>query len=107
MYVDIAKSCPAGEENSVLSENTNSSIDDISFVPYDRIKSKKGLAFTSPFFLWEDYKIDFFAFLGVVFVPLQKNLNFQGRGGSGEPLSFGQRLHRFETAFEYYGNLFF
>lgn len=50
MYVDIAKSCLAGEENSVLSENTNSSIDDISFVPYDRIKSKKGLAFTSPFF---------------------------------------------------------
>lgn len=59
MYVDIAKSCPAGEENSVLSENTNSSIDDISFVLYDRIKSKKGLAFTSPFFLSKDYKIDF------------------------------------------------
>ena len=56
MYVDIAKSCLAGVENSVLSENTNSSIDEISFVPYDRIKSKKGLAFTSPFFLWEDYK---------------------------------------------------
>lgn len=51
MYVDIEKSCPAGVENSVLSENTNSSIDEISFVPYDRIKSKKGLAFTSPFFL--------------------------------------------------------
>lgn len=44
MYVDIAKSCPAGVENSVLSENSNSSIDEISFVPYDRIKSKKGLA---------------------------------------------------------------
>ena len=29
-------------------------------------------------FLWEDYKIDFFAFLGVVFVPLRKILNFQG-----------------------------
>ncbi len=28
-------------------------------------------------FLWEDYKIDFFAFLGVVFVPLRKILNFQ------------------------------
>ena len=24
-----------------------------------------------------------------------------------QPLSFGQQLHRFETAFEYYGNLFF
>ena len=63
MYVDIAKSCLAGVENSVLSENTNSSIDEISFVPYDRIKSKKGLAFTSPFFLWEDYKKDFFGVL--------------------------------------------
>ncbi len=51
MYVDIVKSCSASEEKSVLSENTNSNIDDISFVPYDRIKSKKGLAFTSPFFL--------------------------------------------------------
>ena len=29
-------------------------------------------------FLWEDYKIDFFAFLGVVFVPLRKILSFQG-----------------------------
>ena len=28
-------------------------------------------------FLWEDYKIDFFAFLGLVFVPLRKILNFQ------------------------------
>lgn len=28
-------------------------------------------------------------------------------GCGGEPLSFGQRLHRFKTAFEYYGNLFF
>ena len=28
--------------------------------------------------LWEDYKIDFFAFLGVVFVPLRKILSFQG-----------------------------
>ena len=27
--------------------------------------------------LWEDYKIDFFAFLGLVFVPLRKILNFQ------------------------------
>ena len=30
--------------------------------------------------LWEDYKIDFFAFLGVVFVPLRKILNFQSWG---------------------------
>ena len=73
MYVDIAKSCSAGEENSVLSENTNSSIDDISFVPYDRIKSKKGLAFTSPFFLWEDYKKDFLAFLGWYLFPYEKS----------------------------------
>ena len=29
-------------------------------------------------YLWEDYKIDFFAFLGVVFVPLRKILSFQG-----------------------------
>ena len=28
--------------------------------------------------MWEDYKIDFFAFFGVVFVPLRKILNFQG-----------------------------
>ncbi len=28
--------------------------------------------------MWEDYKIDFFAFLGVVFVPLRKILSFQG-----------------------------
>ena len=28
-------------------------------------------------YLWEDYKIDFFALLGVVFVPLRKILNFQ------------------------------
>lgn len=73
MYVDIAKSCLAGEENSVLSENTNSSIDDISFVLYDRIKSKKGLAFTSPFFLWEDYKKDFLAFLGWYLYPYKKS----------------------------------
>ena len=31
-------------------------------------------------FLWEDYKIDFFAFFGVVFVPLRKILSFQGWG---------------------------
>ena len=29
-------------------------------------------------FLWEDYKIDFFAFFVGVFVPLRKILNFQG-----------------------------
>ena len=73
MYVDIAKSRLAGVENSVLSENTNSSIDEISFVPYDRIKSKKGLAFTSPFFLWEDYKKDFLAFLGWYLYPYKKS----------------------------------
>ncbi len=28
--------------------------------------------------LWEDYKIDFFAFCGLVFVPLRKILSFQG-----------------------------
>ena len=28
--------------------------------------------------LWEDYKIDFFAFFVGVFVPLRKILNFQG-----------------------------
>ena len=38
--------------------------------------------------------------------PYEKSCAFKVRG-SGEPLSFGQRLHRFETAFEYYGNLFF
>ena len=71
MYVDIAKSCLAGEENSVLSENTNSSIDDISFVPYDRIKSKKGLAFTSPFFLSSAHEKDIFAVSLVGSEPLQ------------------------------------
>ena len=30
------------------------------------------------FYLWEDYKIDFFAFCGLVFVPLRKILSFQG-----------------------------
>ena len=38
--------------------------------------------------------------------PYEKSCAFKVRG-SGEPLSFGQRLHRFETAFEYYGDLFF
>ena len=36
----------------------------------------------------------------------EKSCAFKVRG-SGEPLSFGQQLHRFETAFEYYGDLFF
>ena len=56
--------------------------------------------------LWEDYKKDFLAFLGWYLYPYKKSWTFKVKGG-GEPLSFGQRLHRFETAFEYYGDLFF
>lgn len=56
--------------------------------------------------MWEDYKKDFLAFLGWYLYPYKKSWTFKVKGG-GEPLSFGQRLYRFETAFEYYGDLFF
>ena len=45
--------------------------------PGKKEKSLENIVF-SRLFMWEDYKIDFFAFLGVVFVPLRKILSFQG-----------------------------
>ena len=46
---------------------------------HEPIKTKNPTAYWLwDFNLWEDYKIDFFAFLGVVFVPLRKILSFQG-----------------------------
>ena len=44
--------------------------------PGKKEKSLENIVF-SRLFMWEDYKIDFFAFLEVVFVPLRKILNFQ------------------------------
>ena len=48
------------------------------FEQYSCIIKKASATKVADAFLWEDYKIDFFAFLGVVFVPLRKILSFQG-----------------------------
>lgn len=63
----MQESSKKGDKNDI--KNTSHSINK---------KSRRQNVYDLENTLWEDYKIDFFAFLGVVFVPLRKILNFQG-----------------------------